>query len=458
MKLFELILEDETDEVMALSLVANPAIEANWVYFSKEGKTEVKFATVDEDKRTIVAPVLIPDKRILRIDENTGEEYNVYLSAETIEKAAQRFLQRGYQHKATIEHGENIDGEVSVVESWVSKSSTKDKSSLYFSRAFPVGTWFVTFKVNDEDLWQNYVKTGIVKAVSIEGIFGHSLVHAEKSVSLWEKDIEDLTDTEADIFLSKIKAVFESYSDYGDDIKSNAKRGIELNEKGGNKCATQTGKVRAQQLANGEAISVETIKRMYSYLSRAETYYDETDTAACGTISYLLWGGKSALSWSRNKLEELGLLEAEANPSVVSTYPGEAIEDKKGYKSPATFAECPEATQNVKLNLENRQNCIDTANYGPLNPNEPNEDYWKAKADVFKSDVGTAKKSLCGNCAFFVQTKQMLDCIASGIGGDVKDEWDTIEAGDLGYCEAFDFKCAADRTCDAWVVGGPITD
>jgi hypothetical protein len=458
MKLFELILEDETDEVMALSLVANPAIEANWVYFSKEGKTEVKFATVDEDKRTIVAPVLIPDKRILRIDENTGEEYNVYLSAETIEKAAQRFLQRGYQHKATIEHGENIDGEVSVVESWVSKSSTKDKSSLYFSRAFPVGTWFVTFKVNDEDLWQNYVKTGVVKAVSIEGIFGHSLVHAEKSVSLWEKDIEDLTDTEADIFLSKIKAVFESYSDYGDDIKSNAKRGIELNEKGGNKCATQVGKVRAQQLADGEPISVETIKRMYSYLSRAETYYDETDTAACGTISYLLWGGKSALSWSRNKLEELGLLEAEANPSVVSTYPGEAIEDKKGYKSPATFAECPEATQNVKLNLENRQNCIDTANYGPLNPNEPNEDYWKAKADMFKSDVETAKKSLCGNCAFFIQTKQMLDCIASGIGGDVKDEWDTIQAGDLGYCEAFDFKCAADRTCDAWVVGGPITD
>jgi Putative phage serine protease XkdF len=458
MKLFELILEDETDEVMALSLVANPAIEANWVYFSKEGKTEVKFATVDEDKRTIVAPVLIPDKKILRIDENTGEEYNVYLSAETIEKAAQRFLQRGYQHKATLEHGENIDGEVSVVESWVSKSSTKDKSSLYFSRAFPVGTWFVTFKVNDEDLWQNYVKTGVVKAVSIEGIFGHSLVHAEKSVSMWDKSVEDLTEEEADIFLSKIKAVFETYSDYGTDIKSNAKRGIELNEKNGNKCATQTGKVRAQQLANGEPISVETIKRMYSYLSRAEVYYDETDTSACGTISYLLWGGKSALSWSRNKLDELGLLEAEAQPSVTSTYPGEAAEGKKKYKSPATFAECPEATQNIEVNLKNRQNCIDTANYGPLNPNEPNEDYWKAKADMFKGEVESAKKALCGNCAFFIQTKQMLDCIASGIGGDVKDEWDTIKAGDLGYCEAFDFKCAANRTCDAWVVGGPVTD
>ena len=103
----------------------------------------------------------------------------------------------------------------------------------------------------------------------------------------------------------------ESYSDYGSGIANNAKKGIELNEKNGNKCATQVGKVRAQQLANGEPISVETIKRMYSYLSRAETYYDETDTSACGTISYLLWGGKAGLAYSRNKLRELGEIELE---------------------------------------------------------------------------------------------------------------------------------------------------
>jgi hypothetical protein len=115
---------------------------------------------------------------------------------------------------------------------------------------------------------------------------------------------------------------------------------------------------------------------------------------------------------------------------------------------------CPPATNDIKLNLANRQNAIDTANYGPLNPNEPNEEYWKTKADMFKGDVETAKKSLCGNCVFFVQTKQMLDCIAKGIN-DIN-EWDTIDAGDLGYCEAFDFKCAANRTCDAWVGGGPI--
>ena len=120
------------------------------------------------------------------------------------------------------------------------------------------------------------------------------------------------------------------------------------------------------------------------------------------------------------------------------------------------LATCPIETKDIAANLANRQTAIEVANYGPLNPNEPNEDYWKAKADMFEGNIEDAKKALCGNCAFFVQTTQMLDCIAEGISDD--NEWDTIEAGDLGYCEAFDFKCAANRTCDAWVVGGPITD
>jgi len=101
----------------------------------------------------------------------------------------------------------------------------------------------------------------------------------------------------------------ESYNDYPDSVSNNAKRGIELNEAVNNKCATQVGKVRAQQLANKEKVSIDTIQRMYSYLSRAEVYYNENDTKACGTISYLLWGGKSGLSWSRGKLKELDLLD-----------------------------------------------------------------------------------------------------------------------------------------------------
>ncbi len=72
-------------------------------------------------------------------------------------------------------------------------------------------------------------------------------------------------------------------------------------------------------------------------------------------------------------------------------------------------------------------------------------------ADEWGVDAEDAKMSRCGNCAAFDQEKSMLDCIAKGIG-DEGDPWGMIEAGDLGYCEIFDFKCAASRTCSAWVV------
>ena len=98
---------------------------------------------------------------------------------------------------------------------------------------------------------------------------------------------------------------FESITNYPKGISEAAERGIRLNEEQGNKCATQVGKVRAQQLAQGKPISVETIKRMYSYLSRAQEYYNPNDTSACGTISYLLWGGEPALSWSKRFVEGL---------------------------------------------------------------------------------------------------------------------------------------------------------
>ena len=128
-----------------------------------------------------------------------------------------------------------------------------------------------------------------------------------------------MTEQQASLKLNAIKAIIkkdlrtkkgkrtelETYSDYPTSVRNNAKRGIELNKKVNNKCATQVGKVRAQQLANGEPISKQTIKRMYSYLSRAEEYYDEGDTKSCGYISYLLWGGKAAKRWAESKLKEI---------------------------------------------------------------------------------------------------------------------------------------------------------
>ena len=116
---------------------------------------------------------------------------------------------------------------------------------------------------------------------------------------------------------------------------------------------------------------------------------------------------------------------------------------------------CPVATQDIKTNLANRQNAINVAHYGPLNPNLPNEEYWIAKGKQFNATPEEAKQSVCGNCSFFNVSQMIKDCIAKGIGGEL-DPYQVIDAGELGYCEAFHFKCASQRTCDAWVVGGPI--
>jgi hypothetical protein len=120
---------------------------------------------------------------------------------------------------------------------------------------------------------------------------------------------------------------------------------------------------------------------------------------------------------------------------------------------------CPPATQDIALNLENRQKAINEYGYGPLNPDLPNTKFWMKKVDEWNLDsTEEAKQSLCGNCAAFDQRADTLDCIAQGIGSDQGSEDPTIEAGDLGYCRFLKFKCASKRTCDAWVTGGPLVD
>jgi hypothetical protein len=332
--LYELMIEDETtDEVFAVSFVESPAIERDFVFFGKE----VHFQSVDDERRLVAGPLLIPNKKILRFD-GLGNEYFVYFSEDTVEKLARKFLMKKYNDSVTVDHDKKVEG-VNLVESWVIEQSAKDKSNIY-GYTLPKKTWFGIYKVENDDVWKK-VKNGTFKGFSVEALVEHR--KSDLKLSL-EKTIDELTEEEAELFLSQIKALIkkdkryakgkriemESYSDYGSGVSNNAKRGIELNEKNGNKCATQVGKVRAQQLAKREPISVETLKRMFSYLSRAETYYDETDMNACGTISYLMWGGKAGLGYSRNKLRELGLLEeTESQPSITSSYPGEVAKKKK---------------------------------------------------------------------------------------------------------------------------------
>lgn len=119
---------------------------------------------------------------------------------------------------------------------------------------------------------------------------------------------------------------------------------------------------------------------------------------------------------------------------------------------------CPMATRDITLNLKNRGKAIDKASYGPMNPNEPNDAYWAKMAAKWDVPAEEAKTMRCGNCAAFNKTEKMLKCIEEGLSDNSQDAMDVVDAGDLGFCEIFDFKCAADRTCAAWIVGGPIED
>jgi len=150
--------------ISAISIVESPAIESNFIALKNHA---VQFATVDTDKRILMGPALIPNKPIYRNQD--GEEFYVYFSKSTIEKASQLYLKNGNQSKATLEHEISING-LTLVESWLKIDEQHDKSAAYGLND-PVGTWYVAMKVDNAEIWDEYVKTGKVKGFSIEGFF-----------------------------------------------------------------------------------------------------------------------------------------------------------------------------------------------------------------------------------------------------------------------------------------------
>jgi len=164
----ELVIDDDSQELAidAISLVSAPAIEQDFVYFGKE-KNNLTFAKIDEEKRMLVSPALIPNKQIFRYDPNTDSEYYVYFSPDTVKKAAELYLKHNNHHKATYEHKDRVSG-VLTVESWI-KEGDMDKSKLY-GYDLPNGTWFVKMKIENDELW-NKIKAGELKGLSIEGYF-----------------------------------------------------------------------------------------------------------------------------------------------------------------------------------------------------------------------------------------------------------------------------------------------
>jgi hypothetical protein len=342
----ELIVDENNEELAidAISLVTSPAIETDFVYFN-DIESNLTLAKVNEEERLLVSPALIPYKQIYRYDANKDRNYYVYFTAETVRKAAEAYMKHQNTNSATLQHEEKVTG-VHTVESWIVEDSKNDKSNLY-GYELPKGTWFVSMRVNNDEVWER-IKSGELKGLSIEGYFVDKMETLAKTDKKKKKkkyaqvgeidgfpvfdNIEDAVEVAKtlgcegyhehelegekvympcsdheilDTLLELIEdaqandtcTMLASYTDYPKGATANAERAIIENEERGNKCATQTGKVRAQQLAARKPISYKTVKRIYSYLSRAKTY-NTGDYNDCGTISYNLWGGDVMLRWS----------------------------------------------------------------------------------------------------------------------------------------------------------------
>lgn len=187
MKIVELILEgNEAIGVEAISVVENPAIESDFIALNNQ---EIKLAEVDKEKRILMGALLIPNKPIYRRDGE--EEYYVYFSKDTIVKASQMYLQNGNQSESTLEHEQKLNG-LTLVESWIVEDKDKDKSALYELNV-PVGTWMGTVKVDNEQIWNDYVKTGKVKGFSIEGYFADK-IEEKNELSKDEQLLQEIID------------------------------------------------------------------------------------------------------------------------------------------------------------------------------------------------------------------------------------------------------------------------
>jgi len=197
MKIIELILDEneELNGIEAISIVESPAIEEDFIALKSD---EIKLAEVSKERRVLMGALLIPNKPIYR--RNGEDEYYIYFSKDTVLKASQMYLMKGNQNNSTLEHQYSLSG-LSLVESWIVEDKVHDKSVKY-GMDLPIGTWMGTVKVNNDQVWEEFVKTQAVKGFSIEGYFADKMERPKESLK------EELTEEkEAEQLLSKIKNI-----------------------------------------------------------------------------------------------------------------------------------------------------------------------------------------------------------------------------------------------------------
>jgi len=219
-KIVELVIADDSQELAidAISLVTSPAIEQDFVFFGKE-KNNLTFAKVDEEKRMLVSPALIPNKQIFRHDPNTDSDYYVYFSPDTVRKASELYLKHNNHHKATYQHQDRVSG-ILTVESWIIEDTKLDKSTLY-GYSLPVGTWMVKLSISNDEIWSK-IKAGELKGLSIEGYFTNKFEQMQK---------KEFTDEEVKTALKELLSVQKVELGLMDDVMKVYKTLVKVKDK-----------------------------------------------------------------------------------------------------------------------------------------------------------------------------------------------------------------------------------
>ena len=203
MTTYKAVFNNKNTGVFSISLVEDPAMEGLFVAFSKEQVLQLK--EIDKEQRLLMGLVLEPDKPIYRNQD--GVEFNIVFEADTIKELSHSFFKNGYQRNSTIEHEAPING-VTFVESWTVENPSIDKSTN-FGFSYPKGSWLAMMKVDSDEVWESYVKTGKVKGFSVDAMVDLEEVNLKSEISMKAEIVEAIKNGFEAVFSKKTETPIE---------------------------------------------------------------------------------------------------------------------------------------------------------------------------------------------------------------------------------------------------------
>lgn len=290
---YKLVINDDDNDKSGVDYVAfvdAPAIDMKWMAFAEQRK---QMFIGNEERRIVSGALMVAGMPIYRNDA-MGEYYCIF-DKETIFKIIQKYFRNGFTSNVNMMHDEQrkVDGVYMIESLFIDKTRGMIAPSGYGELAD--GSWFGSFKVDNDEMWNDFIKTGVFKGFSVEGIFEHKYL-----VDANEQSLQSLHEK-----LVTLRKKFESYTDYPQEASDNAKIALRYAEQyGWGDCGTPVGKIRANQLANRESISRETIARMAAF-ERHRQYSQKELGDGCGRLMWLSWGGDAGVEWASRKLKEI---------------------------------------------------------------------------------------------------------------------------------------------------------